>query len=90
LPKFLVIALLGVAISGAGVRAAVAMGIHYVLAQVICTVLVLVLGFVLNRVWTFREKRSSLDAAEASPSRGASGPTKGSPDSALAGDQAAR
>jgi hypothetical protein len=58
LPKFALIAVLGMAISGLGVRAAAAVGLHYVLAQVLCTIAVLLVGFVLNRFWTFAGERA--------------------------------
>jgi dolichyl-phosphate beta-glucosyltransferase len=53
LPRFAVIALIGSLLSGLGVHAGVDFGVHYVLAQVSCTVLFLVLGFILNRAFTF-------------------------------------
>jgi putative flippase GtrA/glycosyltransferase involved in cell wall biosynthesis len=53
LPRFAAIALLGSLLSGLGVHAGVDLGVHYVLAQVTCTVLFLVLGFILNRALTF-------------------------------------
>jgi putative flippase GtrA len=59
LPRFVLVALLGIAISGLGVRGATAVGIHYVLAQVVCTIMVLVVGFILNRSWTFAGERTN-------------------------------
>jgi putative flippase GtrA len=52
-PRFVVVALLGVAISGYGVKAATTLGVSYLLAQVACTIVVLGVGYVLNRLWTF-------------------------------------
>ena len=43
-------ALLGMAIVGAGVR----LGVHYLAAQVVATLVGLVLTFAINRAWTFR------------------------------------
>jgi dolichyl-phosphate beta-glucosyltransferase len=58
LPKFLVVAAVSAALSGLGMRFATEqLGLHYLPAQLFCTLLVLVLGFVLNRVWTFRAPR---------------------------------
>jgi putative flippase GtrA len=53
LPRFLMIAALGAVLSWYGVKTGVGLGVHYVLAQVACTILVIVLGFVLNRAFTF-------------------------------------
>ena len=54
-PRFqataLIGALIGMAVVGLGVR----LGVHYVLAQVVATLLSLVLTFAINRVWTFAE-----------------------------------
>ncbi len=52
-PRFVAVALLGIAVSGFGVRAATAAGASYMLAQVACTLIVLFLGYLLNRLWTF-------------------------------------
>jgi putative flippase GtrA len=43
-------ALVGMVVVGIGVR----LGIHYLAAQVVATLLSLVLTFVINRAWTFR------------------------------------
>jgi putative flippase GtrA len=43
-------ALLGMAIVAGGVR----VGLHYLAAQLIATLTMLVLSFVINRAWTFR------------------------------------
>jgi putative flippase GtrA len=51
--KFTAVALLGIMLSGYGVRFGVALGVHYVVAQAICTVVFLVLGYYLNKFWTF-------------------------------------
>ncbi len=55
LPKFMVVAVAGVWLSSIGVNGGVRIGVHYLLAQFSCTLLVLLLGYVLNRCWTFRE-----------------------------------
>jgi len=54
-PKFAVVATLAVGMSAAGARLANHVGIHYLVAQVGCTLAVLGLGFLLNRFWTFAE-----------------------------------
>ncbi|HVZ33187.1 MAG TPA: GtrA family protein [Polyangiaceae bacterium] len=53
LPKFALVALAGVLVSGFGVRTAGSWGIHYLWAQILCTLLVLIGGFFVNRAWTF-------------------------------------
>lgn len=53
LPRFALIALLGSLLSGFGVHAGVDLGVHYVVAQITCTVVFLVVGFLLNRAFTF-------------------------------------
>lgn len=52
-PRFAVVAALGIVGSGFGVAAGAAWGLHYLFAQVVCTVLVLLVGFVVNRAWAF-------------------------------------
>jgi dolichyl-phosphate beta-glucosyltransferase len=54
-PKFAAVALLAIGVSGAGARLANHLGIHYLVAQLACTLTVLALGFLLNRFWTFAE-----------------------------------
>jgi putative flippase GtrA len=54
LPRFIVVSLVGIAVNAAVVAALVGgAGAHYLVAQVIATAVVLVLGFAINRVWTF-------------------------------------
>jgi putative flippase GtrA len=53
-PRFVVVAILGMVISGIGVRFATGAGLHYVVAQVLCTIVILIVGFLLNRDWTFK------------------------------------
>jgi len=54
LPRFLIVAGLGVGINAGGMWLATKqLGMHYFLAQMICTIFVLVAGFLLNKVWTF-------------------------------------
>jgi glycosyltransferase involved in cell wall biosynthesis len=54
LPRFLIIAGLGMGINAGGMWLATnLLGINYLLAQVGCTAVVLVAGFLLNKVWTF-------------------------------------
>lgn len=47
-------ALIGVLLGMAVVGAGVAFGLHYLAAQVLATLLSLVLTFAINRAWTFR------------------------------------
>jgi len=55
LPRFLTISLLSIALNGGGMWYAVQrMHVHYLLAQILCTGTVLVTGYVLNKLWTFR------------------------------------
>jgi putative flippase GtrA len=54
LPRFLTVAALGVGVSGSVVWfGSAVLGLHYVIAQLIATTLVLVLGYQLNRAWSF-------------------------------------
>ncbi len=54
LPRFLTVAALGAAVSGLVVwLGSTALGVHYLAAQVVATVLVLVLTYRLNRAWSF-------------------------------------
>lgn len=57
LPRFLAVAGVGVALSALVVKVMTEqMQLHYLLAQVSATVLVLASGFVLNKIWTFAER----------------------------------
>lgn len=51
--KFAFVALCGAVFSGLGVRWGTEAGLHYVVAQVVCTVTFLILGFLVNKAWTF-------------------------------------
>lgn len=54
LPRFLLVAAAGAIANGSIVWAGTELlHMHYLVAQVIATALILVLGFVLNRSWTF-------------------------------------
>jgi dolichyl-phosphate beta-glucosyltransferase len=54
LPRFLVVAAISMLLTGAGMELATErLGIHFVPAQLACTVMVLVVGYVLNKIWTF-------------------------------------
>lgn len=52
--RFMGTALLGAVVSMSIVAAAVTLGSHYLLAQGLATVFVLLLTFIVNRDWTFR------------------------------------
>ena len=55
-PRFMAIALLGALLNGALVWLGVnTLGWHYLLAQVLATVMVMGLTFRLNRLWTFAQ-----------------------------------
>lgn len=57
LPRFLSVAAFGVALNGLVVKFATeTMNLHYLIAQGLATVIVLVSGFVLNKIWTFAQK----------------------------------
>jgi putative flippase GtrA len=53
--RFQTIALLGAVANMAVVGSGVSLGLHYLLAQVLATVAVMVLTYQLNRVWTFQQ-----------------------------------
>jgi putative flippase GtrA len=54
LPRFAAIAAVGIAVNGAVMALLLGpFGAHYVVAQVVATGAVLVVGFLANRTWTF-------------------------------------
>ena len=53
-PKFALLALISIVINGASVAILVAEGVHYLLAQVVATLVVLSLNFILARHYVFR------------------------------------
>lgn len=54
LPRFLTVAALGAAVSGLVVwLGSTALGVHYLAAQIVATVVALVLTYRLNRSWSF-------------------------------------
>lgn len=60
LSKFLTVALLGAAVNtGLMYLLNQQLGLHYFLAQLLATGLVLVFNFLLNRIWTFAETHST-------------------------------
>jgi putative flippase GtrA len=57
LPRFLTVAAFGVALNGGVVKFMTeTMGMHYLMAQALATIIVLGSGFVLNKIWTFAQK----------------------------------
>ena len=46
------------AISGAGWRSPEKLGVHYLVAQLGCTLVVLIMGYVLNKAWTFAARQA--------------------------------
>lgn len=59
LPKFFTVALLGM-VANAAIMAGLVYqaGVHYLPAQIVATVVVLVWNFAGSKIWVFREKRS--------------------------------
>lgn len=58
LPRFLVVATMGAALNGGGMwLLSRRLHLHYLLAQLVCTLVVLAVGFVVNRAWTFGSAR---------------------------------
>jgi putative flippase GtrA len=55
LPRFVVVALLGVVVSAGVVAVAQRLELHYFAGQIAATALVLLVGFFLNSIWTFSE-----------------------------------
>jgi putative flippase GtrA len=54
LPRFAAVALAGIALNGIVMASMLNLvGVHYLLAQIIATGVVLVAGFLANRAWTF-------------------------------------
>jgi len=64
LPRFAVIAALAAGVSWSGAKLASQLGVNYLLAQLACTGLVLVLGFLLNRYWTFAKRETKEQTAD--------------------------
>ena len=58
LPKFMILAAVGFVINGAIVHAAIEVArLHYLVAQVCATIVVLIWGYVGNRLWTFNDRK---------------------------------
>ncbi len=53
MPRFAAVAAAGAVLNGLIVGAGAALGVHYLLAQVLATVLVMLATYQLNRIWTF-------------------------------------
>jgi putative flippase GtrA len=53
-PRFIVLAIVGALLNGALVGQLSGAGMHFLLAQLIATVLVLILNFVVSRTWIFQ------------------------------------
>lgn len=59
LPRFLIVALIGMILNTTAMAIQVKMlGLHYLLAQVIATLFVVMWNFTGNRLWTFAHRRS--------------------------------
>jgi dolichyl-phosphate beta-glucosyltransferase len=66
LPRFFAVAAFAAALNGLGMWLAVKrLHVHYLVAQLGCTAAVLVVGFILNKIWTFGPRPRVLVAAEA-------------------------
>ena len=58
LPRFMMVAALSAGLNAAGMRYALLwFNVKYLAAQVVCTAVIMLIGFVLNRVWTFGSGR---------------------------------
>ena len=65
LPRFVVVAALSAALNGLGMWLAVThYHLHWLPAQVVCTVAVLVVGYLLNKAWTFAVGRTPTAVAD--------------------------
>lgn len=52
-PRFAAIAILGIILAALIVKLGVLIGLHYVLSQIVASICILLLGFLLNKYWTF-------------------------------------
>jgi putative flippase GtrA len=59
-PRFALVAAMSVALNGVGMWLATSkLGLHYFIAQLGCTGLVLAIGYLINAAWTFRSHRAA-------------------------------
>jgi len=85
LPRFLAIAALSAMISAAGMWYAVhRFHVHYLAAQLACTLLILITGYILNRVWTFSAPSAARPLRADLAEHGAAGDVAGGGDAAPA------
>lgn len=56
LPRFLAVAGIGLVLNSLAMASLLHLNVHFLLAQVLATLLVLVSGFLGNQYWAFREK----------------------------------
>lgn len=68
LPRFLLIAAVGTALNGLGMNYLGEVGVHYLAAQIVCTVIVLIFGYLANKLWTFGTPRAPAPKKEAAAS----------------------
>lgn len=61
LPRFMLIAATGAVLNGLVMWLLVRAGVHYMLAQLVATALVLVWNYLLNRLWTFSSQPAGDD-----------------------------
>lgn len=57
LPRFILMAAIGVLLNGAMVKALTMQSINYLVSQVGATLLILVMNFFLSKLWIFRQSR---------------------------------
>ncbi len=52
-PRFVAIAILGILLAAIIVKLGEIIGLHYLLAQIVASICILLSGFLLNKYWTF-------------------------------------
>lgn len=57
LPRFLLMAGIGISLNGMIVKALTLAGVNYLLSQVGATLIILIMNFFLSRLWIFRQSR---------------------------------
>jgi putative flippase GtrA len=73
LPRFAAVAALSALMNAAGMWYAVRrLHVHYLLAQLACTLAVLLVGYALNKIWTFRSAAMVVEGAAPENARAAS------------------
>jgi dolichyl-phosphate beta-glucosyltransferase len=84
-PRFALVAGISVVLSGVGVWfATTRLGLHYFVAQLGCTAAVLVIGYLVNAAWTFRDRRVAEHETAAGREQLTTGDPRGAPEGARA------